>query len=67
MSRVQTLSSCAQGSANDPKRTSLPIECHAHHRPVLRDVESIFAKPAFFAEISGERAVADNERPHGET
>jgi hypothetical protein len=34
---------------------------------VLRDLESIFAKPAFFAEISGKRAVADNERPHGET
>ena len=28
--------------------------------PCCADVESIFAKPAFFAEISGERAVGES-------
>ena len=47
-------------SAYDPKRT-LPIERHAHQRPMLHDVQGVLAEPTILTEIDGKRAVADNQ------
>src|SRR4029079_3375919 len=47
-------------SANDPKKTS-PIECQAHQRPMLHDVQGVLAKPALLTEINGKGAIAENQ------
>ena len=56
----RTFTRLALMSAFDPKRTS-PIECHAHDRSMLHDVEGILAEPTVLAEIDGKRAVTENQ------